>query len=209
MSPKSLFSVSPVIPVIVIENADHAIPLAKTLLDNGVGIMEITLRSDAAFESIKRIATEVPDMHVGAGTVICPEQMHLVKEAGASFCFSPGISIDLIQTSQELNLPFIPGVATASEIMLALNSELTHCKLFPAEAIGGIDLLKSLAGPFPDIMFCPTGGINQTNMLDYLKLKNVPCVGSSAIAPADLIRDAAFDEIALRCQTSIKRIEQA
>jgi 2-dehydro-3-deoxyphosphogluconate aldolase/(4S)-4-hydroxy-2-oxoglutarate aldolase len=203
MTAKALFEHSVIVPVVVLENADRAVGLAKALLEGGIGVMEITLRSEAALESIRRIANEVPQMAVGAGTVVYPEQMLEVKEAGGMFCFSPGINVDLISMAEETGMPFIPGVATASEVMIALGSGLQHCKLFPASAVGGIDLLKGFSGPFPSVQFCPTGGISKGNMNDYLALPNVACVGGSWIVPKNLINEARFDEITTLCNDAL------
>ncbi len=178
-----ILKLSPIVPVIALECADDVLPLAEALLEGGIGIMEITLRTDAGIKAIEQIAKKMPKMNVGAGTVISGEDFERAVDHGAQFVFAPGISLDLIQTSEELSTPLIPGVATASEVMLALNSNIDACKLFPATAVGGIELLKGFAGPFASMQFCPTGGINLENMNDFLSLSNVVCVGGSWLVP--------------------------
>ena len=205
MTPLELFSISPVVPVVVLENAADAVPLAEALLEGGVGIMEITLRSDAALASIEAIAKAVPQMHVGAGTVIDANGLLRVREAGGQFSFSPGISAELLETSAREGISFIPGVATASEVMTAINAGVRGCKLFPATAVGGISLLKGFAGPFPQMRFCPTGGVGLSNMNDFLTLSNVACVGGSWIVPKTEINAGEFGKITALCREAIEK----
>ena len=140
------------------------LPLAKALLEGGINIMEITLRTQAGLKSIEIISKALPQMHVGAGTVLNASDFKNAVAHGAAFVFSPGISEELMQTSKELNVALIPGVATASEVMLAKNNGFEHCKLFPATLVGGIEMLKAFRGPFPSMRFCPTGGVNLNNV---------------------------------------------
>lgn len=199
MRPVEILKLSKIVPVVVLEDLDYAVPLANTLLENGINVMEITLRSEVALDSIEAIAKAVPKMHVGAGTVVNGLDLLRVKDAGGEFCFSPGISEMLINESKRVDMPFIPGVATASEVMQALNHELDACKLFPASAVGGVSLLKGFQGPFPTMTFCPTGGINLDNMNEYLALKNVACIGGSWIVP----KGGALDEVARLCKEAL------
>lgn len=198
--------ISPIVPVVVLDDARDALPLAEALLQGGIGIMEITLRSDAALASIERIARDLPEMQVGAGTVLDAQQMETVRDAGGRFSFSPGISIDLLDCAQDQTINFIPGVATASEVMLAMQYGIEGCKLFPASAVGGVDLLKGFAGPFAAMQFCPTGGISLENMNDYLALPNVLCVGGSWIVPTKDIADGNFEHITQLCKDALNAI---
>jgi len=173
----------PVIPVIVINDPDHAVPLAQALVTGGIRVLEITLRSDAALEAIRRIRSNVPEALVGAGTVLSGQDLQAVAEAGGYFAISPGLTPSLLAAEEQVNIPLIPGVASASELMIALEAGLTELKFFPAQAAGGVEMLKSFAGPFPQVRFCPTGGITPENYGEYLALKNVACVGGSWLVP--------------------------
>lgn len=203
MTAQELFKVSPVVPVVVLEHVEDAVPLAEALLEGGVGIMEVTLRSEAALGAIEAIAKAVPQMNVGAGTVINAEGLLRVREAGGRFSFSPGISSELLQTAVQEGITFIPGVATASELMAAINAGMTGCKLFPATAVGGINLLKGFYGPFPDMRFCPTGGVGLENMNDFLALPNVDCVGGSWIVPKTAVSGGEFGKITALCKEAL------
>jgi 2-dehydro-3-deoxyphosphogluconate aldolase/(4S)-4-hydroxy-2-oxoglutarate aldolase len=172
-----------IIPVITIERAEDAVPLAQALVAGGLPMIEITLRSQAAIDAIKAIAEGVPEAHVGAGTVREPEQGKRAVAAGARFIVSPGATGQLLDAAQDWGVPYLPGAATASEIMKLAERGITFMKLFPAESVGGIRLLKSLAAPFQEIAFCPTGGIDSENAAAYLALANVACVGGSWMAP--------------------------
>jgi 2-dehydro-3-deoxyphosphogluconate aldolase/(4S)-4-hydroxy-2-oxoglutarate aldolase len=205
MKTPELFNVSPVVPVVVLENENDAVPLAEALLEGGVGIMEITLRSDAALASIEAIAKAVPEMQVGAGTVMGADDLLRVRDAGGQFSFSPGISPELLETSTEECITFIPGVATASEVMAAINAGIKGCKLFPATAVGGVDLLKGFAGPFPDMRFCPTGGIHLDNMNGFLALPNVDCVGGSWVVPKTAVGAGAFVKVTELCREALAK----
>ncbi|WP_300302224.1 bifunctional 4-hydroxy-2-oxoglutarate aldolase/2-dehydro-3-deoxy-phosphogluconate aldolase [Ferrovibrio sp.] len=181
----AILSRAPVIPVLVVEDATQAVPLAKALVAGGLSVLEITLRSAAALEAIKRIAAEVPEAVVGAGTVLNAAQFAAAQLAGAKFVISPGATDALYYTAKDTGLPYLPAVATASEVMRALEQGFTRAKFFPAEAMGGIRALQSLAGPFPQMRFCPTGGITEANLAAYAALPNVASVGGSWLAPAD------------------------
>jgi len=195
MSVTSIMAIGPVIPVVVIEKADDAIPLADALAAGGIGVIEITLRSEAAIDAIALIAKERPDMTVGAGTVLNPGQMTSVKDAGADFAVSPGAYPELLQSARDVGIPFLPGAATASEMMQLLVAGITAMKFFPATAAGGIAYLKALASPLADAVFCPTGGITVQTAPDWLALPNVACVGGSWVASDDLLAAGKFDVI--------------
>ncbi|WP_411358291.1 bifunctional 4-hydroxy-2-oxoglutarate aldolase/2-dehydro-3-deoxy-phosphogluconate aldolase [Pseudidiomarina salilacus] len=183
LAPKDLFKITPVVPVMVIERLEDAVPMAEALMAGGIRLLEVTLRSEVALSAIERLRERVPKAIVGAGTVTTPEQLQLVKAAGAQFAISPGITHDLLRAGAHGDVPLIPGIATISELMMARDMGYDHLKFFPAEAAGGTAMLKSIGGPFPDISFCPTGGIHQDNYREYLALPNVRCVGGSWILP--------------------------
>ena len=179
---------SRVVPVIVLNDAAHAVPLAHALLEGGIDVMEITLRSNVALQSMEAVARAVPQMHLGAGTVTRVAEVAQVIAAGASFALSPGYTDELVQAVREANLPFIPGVMTPSEVMRARDHGFTLMKLFPASQAGGLGMLKALGAPLPDVRFCPTGGVSVENLRDFLKLPNVAMAGGSWLTPADLLR---------------------
>ncbi len=184
----AILNTSPVMPVLVIEQVKDAVPLAQALKAGGLRVLEVTLRTEAALEAIRAIAAEVDDVIVGAGTVTRVEELEKVKQAGGTFAISPGATPALLKAGVEWDLPYLPAVSTVSEMMCGLEAGYVGFKFFPAEASGGVAALKSFAGPFPDVRFCPTGGIGEKNYRDYLKLPNVSCVGGSWIVPADLIK---------------------
>lgn len=183
LAPKDLFKITPVVPVMVIERLEDAVPMAEALMAGGIRLLEVTLRSEVALSAIERLRERVPKAIVGAGTVTTPAQLQQVKAAGAQFAISPGVTDDLLRAGAHGDVPLIPGIATISELMMARDIGYDHLKFFPAEAAGGTAMLKSIAGPFPDISFCPTGGIHQDNYREYLALPNVRCVGGSWILP--------------------------
>ncbi len=200
----TLMNSGPVIPVIEIEREDDAIPLGEALLKGGVRVLEITLRTPAALRAIERLASDLPEALVGAGTVLAPKDVKSAKDAGARFAISPGLTRDLAETCTALRLPLLPGVVTATEIMIARDMGFRQFKFFPAASSGGAAAVKALHGPFPDILFCPTGGINPENAASYLSLPNVLCVGGSWIASKDLIAAknwGAITELALQTQS--------
>jgi len=207
MTAYDVMQISPIVPVIALEHLDDALPLAEALLEGGISMMEITLRTEAGLRAIGKIASSLPEMNVGAGTVVNIDGFKRAVDEGAQFVFTPGINKELIQSSFDLNTPLIPGVATASEVMLALNNGIEHCKLFPAIAAGGVDALKSYSGPFPSMRFCPTGGVNLENMNDFLSLNNVLCVGGSWIVPKQAIREKNFSHITTLCKEALAAIQ--
>lgn len=188
MDPAEVLGAGPVVPVIVIEKPDRAVPLARALLAGGVRVLEITLRTPVAVEAIRLVAREVPEVLVGAGTVVTPEQLKSVEEAGALFAISPGLTPDLLEAANGGGVGLIPGISTVSELMTGMERGYDHFKFFPAEAAGGVKMLKSIGGPFPRATFCPTGGITPDNYRDYLKIDSVACVGGSWIVPAEALR---------------------
>ncbi len=195
---KTIMTTSPVIPVMVINQLDQAAPLAQALVDGGLKVLEITLRTPVALDAIRRIKAEAPDAIVGAGTIINPQTLEQALEAGAEFIVSPGITDSLLREALACGVPLLPGVITPSEVMRLLEHGITAMKFFPAEAAGGIPMLKSLGGPLPQVTFCPTGGVNPKNAPDYLALPNVACVGGSWMAPAELVDAGDWTEITRR-----------
>lgn len=196
-----------VVPVVVIEDAHLAAPLARALLAGGIDVVEVTLRSAAAMAALETIAREVPDILAVAGTVVTPAQVVEVQQAGAQAVVSPGFSEAVDDAMRAAGLPWLPGVATASDCMRAVASGRLTCKFFPAEQAGGTAALKALSGPFPQIRFCPTGGVSLGNLADYLALKQVLCVGGSWLAPADAIaaRDwARVTKLAREAREAVK-----
>jgi 2-dehydro-3-deoxyphosphogluconate aldolase/(4S)-4-hydroxy-2-oxoglutarate aldolase len=181
-----------VVPVIVIKQLGHAVPLAKALVEGGLDILEVTLRSPVALDAIRAIAAEVPEAVVGAGTVINAGQFREACQAGARFVVSPGLTEDVAHAARDHMVPLLPGVVTASEIMKGLGLGLSTFKFFPAETSGGAPALKALSGPFPQVSFCPTGGISPANIGAYLTLPNVIAVGGSWMVPPDLSAAEAF-----------------
>jgi 2-dehydro-3-deoxyphosphogluconate aldolase / (4S)-4-hydroxy-2-oxoglutarate aldolase len=184
----SLLDIAPVIPVVVLHDAEHAVPVARALVAGGLPVVELTLRTPAALEAVANVSREVPEALVGAGTVVDPGQAQAAAEAGARFLVSPGSTPRLLDAMSETGLPLLPGVATVSEAIALLERGLTELKLFPAQASGGVGFLSSLVSPLPGARFCPTGGITAANAADYLALPNVGCVGGSWLTPADLLR---------------------
>ncbi|NIB43042.1 bifunctional 4-hydroxy-2-oxoglutarate aldolase/2-dehydro-3-deoxy-phosphogluconate aldolase [Pseudomaricurvus alkylphenolicus] len=195
---KEIMQTSPVVPVMVIENIADAVPLADALVKGGLKVLEITLRTEAGLAAISAIKEAVPDAIVGAGTVINPQNLKDAIDAGSEFIVTPGTTPTLVDAALESGVPLLPGINTPSEAMALLEKGITAMKFFPAEAAGGIPMLKSIAGPLPQITFCPTGGVNPGNAADYLALKNVACVGGSWMAPADLVTAGNWEEIEKR-----------
>lgn len=187
---------SRVVPVIVLTDPNHAVPLAHALLEGGIDVMEITLRSDAALASIEAVAKALPQMHLGAGTVTRVADVQRVIDAGASFALSPGCTDAIVHAVKAAKLPFIPGVMTPGEVMHRREQGFALMKLFPAAQAGGLGMLKALGAPIPDVMFCPTGGVSPENLLDFLKLPNVAMVGGSWLTPADALAKGDWARIA-------------
>ena len=192
---RDLLSVSPVVPVVVVEDEAQAAPLASALLRGGIAVVEVTLRTAAGLPAIRRIAEEVPQVLVGAGTVTTPQQAAEAAEAGARFLVTPGSPSRLLDAALDTGLPVLPGASTLTETMSLLERGLDTAKFFPAESAGGASYLRAVAGPLPEVMFCPTGGITPANAPDYLALANVGCVGGSWIAPADALRSGDWQRI--------------
>lgn len=186
---------APVIPVIVIEDLDHAVPLAHALVKGGLNVLEITLRTPTAMDAIKAIQAEVDGAIVGAGTVLTPRQLEAVAALGCHFAVSPGFTQALLDAATGSPCPLLPGAATASEVMQLLDRGHNRQKFFPAESAGGATFLKSLASPLPDAKFCPTGGIGPDNAKTYLDLQNVLCVGGSWVVPKDAIASGDWSRI--------------
>ena len=181
----SLAAHGPVIPVIVIQKLEHAVPLAEALVEGGVKVLEVTLRTPVALQAMEAMARAVPEAIVGAGTLRTAADVAAAKNAGCRFGVSPGFTHEIAVAAQGQDLPLLPGVSTASEVMQANAAGYTFLKLFPAVAVGGINLLKALAGPFPDVAFCPTGGITQETAPQFLSLPNVKVCGGSWLTPQD------------------------
>ncbi len=203
LSALDILNTGPVIPVIVIHNPDHAVPLAKALLSGGIKVMEITLRTTVAIEAIRKIAEEVPDTIVGAGTVSSENDLHDVAAAGGVFAISPGLTPNLLKAASTSPIALIPGISTASELMFGIEYGLREFKFFPAEAAGGVKMIQAIGGPFPQVNFCPTGGISPKNSLEYLRLKNVSCVGGSWLAPQSAMEKGDWEKITDLAQHAI------
>lgn len=195
MSAEQVMTAGPVVPVIVINKIEQAVPLAKALVAGGVRVLEVTLRTSCAVEAIRAIAKEVPEAIVGAGTVLNPQQLADVVEAGAQFAISPGLTDELLKAVTEGDIPLIPGISTVSELMLGMSYGLREFKFFPAEANGGVKALQAIGGPFSQVRFCPTGGITPNNYRDYLALKSVLCIGGSWLVPADALEKGDYARI--------------
>jgi 2-dehydro-3-deoxyphosphogluconate aldolase/(4S)-4-hydroxy-2-oxoglutarate aldolase len=193
--PADFWNDQPVIPVVVINNADNAVELARTLVASGTKKIEITLRTPAALEAISRISAEVPEALVGAGTVIDLQTATRAVEAGAKFIVSPGATKNLLKALEGSGLPYLPGCSTLSEALELIDHGVTTAKFFPAVESGGTAWLKAVSSVIPQLSFCPTGGIGLTNYKDFLTLPNVVCVGGSWIAPAKLIDEGNWEEI--------------
>ncbi|WP_441743251.1 bifunctional 4-hydroxy-2-oxoglutarate aldolase/2-dehydro-3-deoxy-phosphogluconate aldolase [Helicobacter pylori] len=198
-----VLQISPIVPVVVIENIKDAVPLAQSLAEGGIHIIEVTLRSSCALEAIELIAKNVPKMCVGAGTILNPTQLEQAQNRGAEFLISPGLTIKLLEYAKKKDMPLIPGVSSSSEVMQALELGYSALKFFPAEYCGGVKLLNAFNGPFKGVKFCPTGGISADNMHSYLNLENVLCVGGSWLTPKNLIQNKEWDKITEICKQSL------
>jgi 2-dehydro-3-deoxyphosphogluconate aldolase/(4S)-4-hydroxy-2-oxoglutarate aldolase len=206
----SPLDLAPVLPVVVIPDVELAVPLARALAAGGLPAIEITLRSPVALEACRQIVDEVPEVVVGVGTVREPVQVTQARDAGARFLVSPGSTPALLDALQAGDLPFLPGISTVSEMMAVAERGITEMKLFPAEASGGAALLKAVHGPFPDLRFCPTGGIRPENASTYLRLPNVGCVGGSWLTPAEILDNRQWQAVAsLACAAAALRPERS
>ncbi|GAA9264660.1 bifunctional 4-hydroxy-2-oxoglutarate aldolase/2-dehydro-3-deoxy-phosphogluconate aldolase [Helicobacter pylori] len=198
-----ILQISPIIPVVVVENIKDAVPLAQSLIEGGIHIIEVTLRSSCALEAIELIAKNVPKMRVGAGTILNLAQLEQAQNRGAEFLISPGLTIKLLEHAKKKDMPLIPGVSSSSEVMQALELGYSALKFFPAEYCGGVKLLNAFNAPFKGVKFCPTGGISADNMHSYLNLENVLCVGGSWLTPKNLIQNKEWDKITEICKRSL------
>ena len=199
---EDILSAAPVMPVVTIDDPAAAAPLARALVAGGLRAIEITLRTPAALEAVRIIASEVPEALPGVGTVLNPAQLPAAAKAGARFAVSPGATPALLAAGRPGPIPYLPAVATASELMAALEAGYSVCKFFPAATAGGVAALKALAGPFAQARFNPTGGIDARSAPDYLALSNVLCVGGSWITPADAIASGDFARIEALARTA-------
>lgn len=193
--PSEIFASGPIVPVLVINKVEDALPIAEALLAADVKVLEVTLRTPAALDVVSTIAKELPEAIIGTGTVANRHQLQQSIDAGAKFAISPGLTQDLLQAGNESNIALIPGIASISELMNAADFGYDHLKFFPAEASGGVNAIKSIGGPFPDITFCPTGGINLKNVRDYLVLSNVACCGGSWLVPNNAVESKDWSAI--------------
>ncbi|KRV46607.1 keto-deoxy-phosphogluconate aldolase [Wenjunlia vitaminophila] len=191
----SVLDLAPVLPVVVLDEVAHAVPLARALVAGGLPAVEVTLRTPAALDAIRAVAAEVPGAVVGAGTVLDGGQVGAAVAAGARFLVSPGCTDSLLGAMRGSGVPFLPGVSTASEVLGLLERGVTEMKFFPAEAAGGTAYLRSLAGPLPGARFCPTGGIDARRAPEYLALPNVGCVGGTWMVPADAVAAGDWDRV--------------
>jgi 2-dehydro-3-deoxyphosphogluconate aldolase/(4S)-4-hydroxy-2-oxoglutarate aldolase len=199
-----LLTAARVIPVLTIERVEDAVPLSRALVAGGVRTLEITLRTDAAISAAKAIIADVPDAIVGIGTILTPDDLAQAMSLGARFGVSPGATPELLDAAAKSDLPFLPGVATASEVMQAQARGFNTLKFFPAEQSGGIAMLRALAGPFPQMRFCPTGGIGAANAATWVAEPNVLAVGGSWLCPAADIRAGNWPVITARCAEAMK-----
>lgn len=188
MSVIDILRLGPVMPVLVIDDISHAVPLARALVAGGIRVLEVTLRTPVALDAVRAMCAAVPDAVVGVGTITSPQDLADSKAAGAVFGVSPGLTASLLEAARQTGLPLLPGTMTPSDVMTARAAGLTACKLFPAAVAGGVAMLKALYGPFADMSFCPTGGIDAASAPQYLALPNVACVGGSWLAPKALVQ---------------------
>lgn len=192
---RHLLAGNPVIPVITLDQVEDAVPLAQALVAGGLKVLEVTLRTEAAVEGIRQIIKHVPGAIVGTGTVCTEQHMKLSEDLGCQFMISPGATDKLLRAAESNSVPFLPGISSVSELMRGMEYGYSDFKFFPAEASGGVPVLKAMGGPFGDIRFCPTGGIGLHNVLSYLALPNVLCVGGSWIAETKLIQEKRWADI--------------
>lgn len=195
-----------VVPVIQINKVEHAVPLAKVLVENGLPVAEVTFRTEAAADAIRAMRDAYPQMCIGAGTVLTPEQIDLAKEAGSEFVVAPGLNPNTVRRCQEIGMPVVPGVNNPSQVEQALELGLTFLKFFPAEASGGINMVKSLLAPYVDVSFMPTGGIGKHNINDYLAIDRVICCGGTWMVAPSLIENEQWDEIAKLVQEAVAHV---
>jgi 2-dehydro-3-deoxyphosphogluconate aldolase/(4S)-4-hydroxy-2-oxoglutarate aldolase len=207
MNIRSILALAPVIPVITVEHIDHAVPLARALCAGGLRVLEVTLRTSAALPAIEAMRKAVPDAVVGVGTLARPGDFVTAGNAGAQFGVSPGLTAEMAAAARAASFPMLPGIMTPTELLAGLAWGYDTFKLFPAQQAGGIGMLKALGAPFPEVVFCPTGGISRATAPEFLALPNVACVGGSWVAPADKIRAgdwAAIEALAKDATTLAK-----
>ncbi len=197
-----------IVPVVVLNDANDAVPLARALRNGGINCAEVTFRTDAAEESIKRIAAEFPDMFIAAGTVLTPKQADAAMAAGASFIVSPGLNPIVVKHCIDKGYPIIPGVCTPTEVEAAMSLGLSYLKFFPAEAAGGVKMIKAMAAPYTKIKFMPTGGVNVKNVADYLGCSAVFACGGSWMVPSSLVTEGKFDEIEALTAEAVKLLNE-
>lgn len=207
LSTDDILKNNPIVPVVVLEKEEHAVPLAHALLEGGIGLIEVTLRTAAGLNAISKIAKEVPEIVVGAGTVLSSEQYRQAMAAGAQYIISPGLTAEVAEVAGKHTIPFLPGVTTASECMQAIHYGIPVAKFFPASAIGGPNLLKQFASVFAKLKFVPTGGIDAQNAKDYLSLPNVVSVGGSWVAPKDAIAARDWKKITQLAKEGLQNIK--
>lgn len=195
MNIAAIAALAPVIPVLTIERAEMAVPLARALVKGGLPVLEITLRTDAALEALRAIVAEVPEAVVGAGTVLNPAQLDQAQRAGARFAVSPGCTAALAAAARSSGLPFLPGIQTVSEAMALADQGFQLLKFFPADAAGGVTWLKAAGAPLAGLKFCPTGGVSADTAASYLALANVACVGGSWVAPRDAVATGDWQRV--------------
>ncbi len=205
--PEDLFKMGPIVPVLVINNVEEALLIAEALLTAGIKVLEVALRTPAALDIISVIARELPEAIVGSGTVTNRQQLQQSYDAGAKFSISPGLTKSLLQAGNESNITLIPGISTISELMDGVDYGYDHFKFFPAEALGGVNALRSIGGPFPDIRFCPTGGINLNNIHDYLALPNVMCCGGSWLVSSEIINNKNWSKITKLASQALEHVK--
>ncbi len=203
MTLEQIMRAGPVIPVLKVDDVNIAVPLAEALVAGGLPVLEVTLRTDSALEVITAMS-DVEGAIVGVGTVTRPQQFALAKQAGSQFAVTPGLSPALIEAAPEAGMPVLPGVMTPSELITAVECGFNLLKLFPAEVAGGVAMLKSLAGPFADVGFCPTGGVTPANMSEFLSQPNVLCVGGSWLAKDDLLASKDWDKVRELARTAVE-----
>lgn len=202
MSVIDILRLGPVMPVLVIDDISHAVPLARALVAGGIRVLEVTLRTPVALDAVRAMCAAVPDAVVGVGTITSPQDLADSKAAGAVFGVSPGLTASLLEAARQTGLPLLPGTMTPSDVMTARAAGLTACKLFPAAVAGGVGMLKALYGPFADMTFCPTGGIDAASAPQYLALPNVACVGGSWLTPKALVQAGDWPAITALARTA-------
>ncbi|HCH33435.1 MAG TPA: keto-deoxy-phosphogluconate aldolase [Oceanospirillaceae bacterium] len=195
---------APVIPVLTLDDAEQAIGIASALVNGGLRVLEITLRSDYGLTAIKQLKQALPQAIIGAGTVLNPAQYQACVDAGADFIVSPGSTAELLQFGSQSTAPLLPGVASVSEAMQAMGLGYRRFKLFPAAVVGGVDALKAFAGPLSELKFCPTGGVKPNNAADYLALNNVMCVGGTWLTPTDLVNNKDWPAIQALASSAVQ-----